>query len=64
MINLKAVMFYFRYGSVIRLIGGEQRILKSATTVDSAEMIIIYGFPQKKDALDHTRGPKHCRMQR
>ena len=43
---INAVMFSFRFGSVTRLIGGEQRVIKSAGTVDSEEMSIIYGTPQ------------------
>ena len=43
---IKAVMLSFRFGSVTRLIVGEQRAIKSAGTVDSAEMSIIYGNPQ------------------
>ena len=44
---IKSVMFYFRFGSVTGLIGGEKRGIKSAGIVDSAEMTIIYGPPQK-----------------
>ena len=44
---IKAVMFYFRFGSVIRLVGGYQRVIKSAGTVNSAEISIIYGTPHK-----------------
>ena len=47
MMIIKTVMFYFRFGSVISLIGGEERVIKSAGTVDSVEIIIIYGTPQK-----------------
>ena len=47
MIITKAAIFSFIFGSTTRLIGGEQRVIKSAGTVDSAEMIIIYGTPQK-----------------
>ena len=43
---IKAVMFYFRFGSAIRLIGGDQRGIESAVTMDYEEMIIIYGTPQ------------------
>ena len=46
MMIIKAVMFSFRFESVIRLIGGEQRVIKSAGTVDYAEMSIIYGTPK------------------
>ena len=44
---LKSVMFYFLFGSVIRLIGGEQKEINNAGTVDYEEMSIIYGTPQK-----------------
>ena len=46
MVIIKAVMFSFRFGSVIRFIGGEKRGIKSAGTVDYVEMTIIYGTPQ------------------
>ena len=44
---IKLVMLSFLFGSLIRLIGGEQRGIKSAGTVDSAEMSILYGTPKK-----------------
>ena len=44
MIIIKAVMLSFIFGSVIRLIGGDKRGIKSVGTVDSAEMSIIYGL--------------------
>ena len=47
MMIVKAVMFSFQFGSVISLIGEEQRVIKSSGIVDSAEMSIIYGTPQK-----------------
>ena len=47
MMIIKAVMFSFLFGSVIRFIGGEIRGIKSAGTVNFAEIIIIYGTPQK-----------------
>ena len=40
-------VFYFRFVSVTRLIGGEQSGIKSTGTVDSEEMIIIHKTPQK-----------------
>ena len=46
MIIIKALMFSFRFGDVIRLIGEEQRGIESAGTVDSTGMIIIYGNPE------------------
>ena len=46
MMIVKAVMFSFRFGSVTRLIGGEQRGINSIGTVDSAEISIIYGTPK------------------
>ena len=33
---IKTVMLSFRFGSVTRLIGGEQRVINSTSTVDSA----------------------------
>ena len=45
MMIIKAVVFYFQFGSVVRLIGEDHRVIKSAGTVDSAEMSIIYGTP-------------------
>ena len=47
MMTIKVVMFSFLFGSVIRLIGGEQNVINTAGTVDSAEIIIIHGTPQK-----------------
>ena len=47
MMIIKPVMFSFLFGGVIMLVGGEQREIKSAGTVDSAEMSIIYETPQK-----------------
>ena len=47
MMIIKVVMFSFRFESVIRLIGGEKRGINIAGTVDSTEMSIIYGTPQK-----------------
>ena len=47
MMITKAVMISFRFVSVIGLIGGETRGIKSAGTVNSAEMSIIYGTPQR-----------------
>ena len=44
---IKGIIFSSWFGGVIRLIGGEQRVIKSASTVDSAEISIIYGTPQK-----------------
>ena len=44
---IKSVMLYFRFDSVIKLIGGEQRGTKSAGTVDPEEIIMIYVTPQK-----------------
>ena len=41
MMIIKAVMFSFRFRSVIRLMGGEKRGIKSSGTVDYAEMSII-----------------------
>ena len=46
MVIIKAVMFSFRFGSAIMLIGGDQMGIKSAGTVDSTEMSIIYGTTQ------------------
>ena len=43
---IKAVMFSFRFGIVIRLIGREKSGIKSAGTVDYMKMSIIYGNPQ------------------
>ena len=40
-------MFSIRFGSVIRLIWGDKRGIKSSGTMYSAEMSIIYGTPQK-----------------
>ena len=40
-------MLYFEFGGVIRLIEGGQRGIKSAVTVDSEKMIIIYGTTKK-----------------
>ena len=39
-------MFYFLFGSVIRLIEGEKRVIDSSGTVDSVEISIIYGTPK------------------
>ena len=50
MMIIKSVMFYFRFGGVIRLIGWEQKGINSAGTMDSAEMSIPYGTPQSIDA--------------
>ena len=47
MMIIESVMSSFIFGSVTRLIGWKQRVIKSAGTVDSAEMDIIYGNPQK-----------------
>ena len=47
MIIIKAVMFFFHFVIVIRMIGGEKMGIKSVGAVDSAEMSIIYGTPQK-----------------
>ena len=47
MIIIKSVMLSFQFGSAIRLIGGYQGLIKSAGTVDSADMSIIYGTTQK-----------------
>ena len=44
---IKSVMLSFRFGGVIRLIGGEQRGTKSSGTVNSAEVSIIYVTLQK-----------------
>ena len=46
MITTKAVILSFLFGSVTRLIGGEKRIIKSAGTVDSEIVVVIYGTPQ------------------
>ena len=45
MMIIKAVMYSFSFGSVIRLIGGEQRAI-SAGTVYSVETSIIDETPQ------------------
>ena len=45
MMIIKAVIFSFRFGSLIRLVGGENRGIKSAGAVDSEEISIIYGTP-------------------
>ena len=47
MMIIKAVIFSFQFGNVIRLLGGEQREIKSDGDVYSVEMSIIYGTPQK-----------------
>ena len=47
MVIIKSVMFSFRFGSVTRLVGGDQRVIKSAGTVDSVGTSILYGTPQK-----------------
>ena len=57
MMIIKAVMFSFRFGSVIRLIGEELRVIKSAGTVDSAVMSIIYGTTKSIDVPDQIRWP-------
>ena len=44
---IKAVILSFIFGTVIKLIVGDQRGTKSAGTVDSAKMSIIYGTKQK-----------------
>ena len=44
---IRAVVFYFIFGGVLRFIGREQRVIKSAGTVDSTEISIIYVTPQK-----------------
>ena len=44
---IKSVIFYFRFVGVIMLIGGEKGGIKIAGTVDSAEIIIIYGTPKR-----------------
>ena len=44
---IKEVMFSFLFGSETRFTGGEQRVTKSAGTVDYVEMSIIYGTTQK-----------------
>ena len=46
MMIIKVVVFSFRSGSVIRLIGGEKRGIKDTGTADYSEMIIIYVTPQ------------------
>ena len=46
MMIIKEVILSFLFGSVIRLIGGYQRGIKSAGTVDSTEISIIYGTTQ------------------
>ena len=43
---IESVMSSFRFGSVTRLIGGYKRVIKSAGTVDYAEISIIYGTPK------------------
>ena len=45
-------MLSFRFGGVIRLIGGDKGVIESSGTVDSAEMSIIYGTPKIIDAPD------------
>ena len=47
MIIIKEVMLSFQFGSAKMLIEGDQRGIKSAGTLDSVEMSIIYGTPQK-----------------
>ena len=46
MMIIKSVMFSFHFGGVLMLIGGEKSGMKSAGTMDSAKMSIIYGTPQ------------------
>ena len=52
---IKEVMLYFLFVSVTRLIRGEQMGIKSAGTMDSAEMSIIYGTTKIIDAPDQIR---------
>ena len=47
MMVIKAVMFSFLFGSLIRLIGGEQRGINSTGIVDSVGISIIYVNPKK-----------------
>ena len=46
MMMIKSVMLPLKFGSVISLIGGEQRGINRAGTVDSVKLIIIYGPPK------------------
>ena len=46
MMIIKSVMISFRFGSVIRLIGGGKRGINRASNVDSAKMSIIYWTAQ------------------
>ena len=46
MMIIKAVILYFRFGDVIRLIGEEQKGIKSSGTVEYVEISIMYGTPQ------------------
>ena len=62
MMITKAVMFSFQFGSVIKLIGGEKSGIKSAGTMDYAEISIIYGTPKSIDVPDHIRWQQHCPM--
>ena len=45
-IIINVVMFFFLFGILTSLIGGELRGIKSSGTVDSAEMSIINGILQ------------------
>ena len=47
MMIIKAVMFSFRFGGVIRLIGGDKSGIKNSGTEDFVEIRSIYGTTQK-----------------